>query len=135
MFEKPIRAGLDTVENKWPKNLKGTRAGLLVHPASVDCKFEHAVDLFRKSKKFQLNALFGPQHGIRGETQDNMIEWEGFVDRKTGLPVYSLYGHARKPGPAMLKDIDAMVIDMQDIGSRYYTLSGRWTYAWRHVRR
>lgn len=50
-----------------------------------------------------------------------MIEWEGFVDRKTGLPVYSLYGHARKPGPAMLKDIDAMVIDMQDIGSRYYT--------------
>ncbi len=121
MFEKPIRAGLDTVENKWPKNLKGTRAGLLVQPASVDCKFEHAVDLFRKSKKFQLKALFGPQHGIRGETQDNMIEWEGFVDRKTGLPVYSLYGHARKPEPAMLKDIDAMVIDMQDIGSRYYT--------------
>ena len=121
MFEKPIRAGLDTVENKWPKNLKGARAGLLVHPASVDCKFEHAVDLFRKSGKFQLKALFGPQHGIRGETQDNMIEWEGFVDRKTGLPVYSLYGHARKPEPAMLKDIDAMVIDMQDIGSRYYT--------------
>ncbi|MBI3592592.1 MAG: DUF1343 domain-containing protein, partial [Nitrospirae bacterium] len=60
-------------------------------------------------------------HGIRGETQDNMIEWEGFMDRHTGLPVYSLYGHTRKPDPAMLKDIDVMAIDMQDVGSRYYT--------------
>jgi uncharacterized protein YbbC (DUF1343 family) len=121
MFKKPIRAGLDTVENKWPKHLKGSRAGLLVHPPSVDGKLEHAVDLLKKSTKLQLKSLFGPQHGIRGETQDNMIEWEGFVDRKSGLPVYSLYGHTRKPGPAMLNDIDVMVIDMQDIGSRYYT--------------
>jgi uncharacterized protein YbbC (DUF1343 family) len=121
MLKTKIRAGLDTVEKNWPKKLKGARAGLLVHPASVDYKFEHAVDLFRKSGKYKLKALFGPQHGIRGETQDNMIEWEGFLDRKTGLPVFSLYGHTRKPEPAMLKDIDVLVIDMQDIGSRYYT--------------
>lgn len=69
MSEKPIRAGLDAVQNKWPKNLKGARAGLLVHPASVDSKFEHAVDLFGKSGKFQLKALFGPQHGIRASAR------------------------------------------------------------------
>jgi uncharacterized protein YbbC (DUF1343 family) len=121
MFKKQIRTGLDTFEKKWPKHLKGLRAGLLVHPASVSRKIEHAVDLLSKSNKLQLKVLFGPQHGIRGETQDNMIEWKGFVDRKTGLPVYSLYGHTRKPDPSMLKDIDVLVIDMQDIGARYYT--------------
>jgi uncharacterized protein YbbC (DUF1343 family) len=69
----------------------------------------------------ELNALFGPQHGIRGETQDNMVEWEGFLDKQTGLPVYSLYGRNRKPNPSMLKNIDVMAVDLQDIGSRYYT--------------
>ncbi len=68
-----------------------------------------------------MTALFGPQHGIRGETQDNMVEWEGFRDPRTGLPVFSLYGTRRKPDPAMLRDIDVLVIDLQDVGSRYYT--------------
>jgi uncharacterized protein YbbC (DUF1343 family) len=74
-----------------------------------------------ESKKCSLNALFGPQHGIRGETQDNMVEWEGFIDSITSLPVHSLYGYTRKPEPSMLKDIDALVIDLQDVGSRFYT--------------
>jgi len=74
-----------------------------------------------KSNFYELKALFGPQHGIRGETQDNMVEWEGFLDNPTGLTVFSLYGHARKPEPSMLKDIDVMMIDLQDVGSRYYT--------------
>lgn len=113
--------GLDMMERDWPKKLKDARVGLVVHPASVNRSLEHSVDVALKSKKFQLKALFGPQHGIRGETQDNMVEWEGFKDKKTGLPVYSLYGHTRKPEPEMLKDIDVMVIDMQDVGSRYYT--------------
>ena len=78
-------------------------------------------DLFLRSRELTLRALFGPQHGIRGETQDNMIEWEGFRDGRTGLPVFSLYGRTRKPEPAMLEDIDVMVIDLQDIDSRYYT--------------
>ena len=116
-----VLTGLDRLEKAWPKELKGLRVGLLVHPASVNRKLEHAVNVFFKSKKFILKALFGPQHGTRGETQDNMVEWEGFRDPQTGLPVYSLYGHARKPEPEMLKDIDVLAIDLQDIGSRYYT--------------
>ncbi len=116
-----MQTGLDIFEKNWPKKLKGARVGLLVHPASVNRKLEHASDCLLKSGKLELKALFGPQHGIRGETQDNMIEWEGFRDKKTGLPVYSLYGQTRKPEPLMLRDIDVMVVDMQDVGSRYYT--------------
>ncbi|MBI5408389.1 MAG: DUF1343 domain-containing protein [Nitrospirae bacterium] len=116
-----MQTGLDLFNKNWPKKLKGARAGLLVHPASVNRKLEHASDCLLKSGKLKLKALFGPQHGIRGETQDNMIEWEGFRDKKTALPVYSLYGQTRKPDLSMLRDIDVMVIDMQDVGSRYYT--------------
>ena len=116
-----MKTGLDLFEKNWPKTLKGSRVGLVVHPASVNSELEHALDCFFKSRKFELAALFGPQHGIRGETQDNMIEWKGFRDRKTSLPVYSLYSNTRKPAPSMLKDIEALAIDMQDIGSRYYT--------------
>jgi len=116
-----VLTGLDRLEKAWPKNLKGSRMGFLVHPASINRNLEHAVNICRKSKKFKLNALFGPQHGIRGETQDNMIEWESFKDPRTGLPVYSLYGPTRKPRPEMLKDIDALAIDIQDVGARYYT--------------
>jgi len=116
-----IQVGLDIVEKNWPKKLHGSRVGLLAHPASINKKVEHAVNIFLRSKKLALKAIFGPQHGIRGETQDNMVEWEGFFDKKTGLPVYSLYGRTRKPEPSMLHDIDVMVIDLQDVGSRYYT--------------
>ncbi|MBF0505499.1 MAG: DUF1343 domain-containing protein [Nitrospirae bacterium] len=117
----PVLTGLDTFEKRWPKELKGADAGLVVHPASVNRKLEHASDIFVQSRKIRLRALFGPQHGIRGETQDNMIEWEGFRDERSGLPVFSLYGCTRKPVPAMMKGIDIMVIDLQDVGSRYYT--------------
>jgi len=116
-----VKTGLDVFEKNWPRTLKGARTGLLVHPASVNKQLEHAVDLLLKSKTCILKALFGPQHGILGETQDNMIEWEGFRDTKSGLPVFSLYGHSRKPEPSMLQNIDVLAIDMQDIGSRYYT--------------
>ncbi len=116
-----MQVGLDLLEKNFPAKLKGTRAGLLVNPASVNRKLEHAINLCLRSRKFELKSLFGPQHGIRGETQDNMVEWEGFRDKKTELPVYSLYGHTRKPEPAMLRDIDVMLIDFQDVGSRYYT--------------
>jgi uncharacterized protein YbbC (DUF1343 family) len=121
MADATVSIGLDLIRKNWPRILQGSRIGLLVHPASVNKKLEHAVALFRKSKNFTLSALFGPQHGIRGETQDNMIEWKDFIDRRTGLPVFSLYGHARKPDSHMLRDIDVFVIDVQDVGSRYYT--------------
>ncbi|MFA4828403.1 MAG: DUF1343 domain-containing protein [Thermodesulfovibrionales bacterium] len=116
-----VKTALDLFKKTWPKDLRGTNIGLLVHPASVNKKMEHAVDLFLKSGKIKLNAILGPQHGFRGETQDNMVEWKGFRDAKTGIPVYSLYGHTRKPEAEMLKNIDALAIDLQDVGSRYYT--------------
>jgi uncharacterized protein YbbC (DUF1343 family) len=116
-----IKTGLDAFEKLWPKKLKGARVGLLVHTASVNAGFTYATTLFFQSNKCEIKALFGPQHGIFGETQDNMVEWKGFRDKLTGLPVYSLYSRTRKPEPAMLQDIDAMVIDLQDIGARYYT--------------
>jgi uncharacterized protein YbbC (DUF1343 family) len=89
---------LDIVEKNWPRTLKGSRVGLVVHPASVNKKLEHAADCFFKSGKFELAALFGPQHGIRGETQDNMIEWKGFR-KKDRTPVYSSFTavHANRP--------------------------------------
>ncbi len=116
-----VKTGLDLIEKDWPKDLRGSRVGLLLHPASVNSRLEHASGLFARSKQFELRSFFGPQHGIRGETQDNMIEWEGFRDPATGLPVYSLYGKTRKPRPEMIKDIDVLIVDLQDVGSRYYT--------------
>ncbi len=113
--------GLDLVETRWPRDLRGARVGLVAHPASVNRQLEHAVDIFRRSKRFRLAALFGPQHGIFGQTQDNMVEWKGFRDPATGLRVNSLYGKVRKPTPPMLKDLDALIVDLQDVGARYYT--------------
>src|SRR4030066_1468843 len=121
MSNAPVQIGLDKFEEYCPKKLKGSRVGLLIHPASVNKRLNHSTDLFIKSKKIKLKALFGPQHGIYGETQDNMVEWEGFHDRHTGLPVFSLYGRTRKPEPSMLELIDVLVIDLQDVGARYYT--------------
>lgn len=116
-----VRSALDIVESAWPRELRGARVGLVAHPASVTSDFVHATDVFRRMRAVELAALFGPQHGIRGETQDNMIEWEGFRDPRTGLRVYSLYGKARKPTSEMLEGLDALVIDLQDVGARYYT--------------
>ncbi len=116
-----MKTGLDSIKNNWPKGLMNARAGLLVHPASVSSTLEYAVDYMMQFSEFEIKAFFGPQHGIRGETQDNMIEWNDFRDKRTGLPVYSLYSKMRKPSAEMLKDIDVMIIDMQDVGARYYT--------------
>jgi len=121
MSYKKVQTGLELLERNWPRKLKGSRVGLLSHPASVNKRLEHSINIFLKSGKFVVKALFGPQHGIYGETQDNMIEWEGFFDSRRGLPVFSLYGRTRKPEHAMLKDIDVIAVDLQDVGSRYYT--------------
>jgi uncharacterized protein YbbC (DUF1343 family) len=116
-----VNTGLDQLDKKWPRLLKNAKVGLVVHPASVNRKIIHAASILSSSSKFRLNAFFGPQHGLRGETQDNMVEWNGFSDAKTGLPVYSLYGETRKPYQLMLTDLDALVVDLQDVGARYYT--------------
>ncbi len=116
-----VKTGLDRLAAEGFARLAGRRVGLLVHPASVDAKLRHTLDLFLAAEDVNLCALFGPQHGILGQTQDNMIEWEGFTDGRTGLPVYSLYGEHRQPTPEMLAGLDVLVIDLQDVGARYYT--------------
>ncbi len=120
-MKKQVATGLDLVNRSWPKSLNGCRVGLLAHPPSVNRRLRHAVDIFLESNKFRLTALFGPQHGFLGQTQDNMVEWQSYRDRRTGLPVFSLYGATRKPSARMLKNIDVLAIDLQDVGARYYT--------------
>lgn len=122
-----VYSGIDIFEKVLPKKFYGLRAGVLIHPASVNRKLVYTKDVFLKSKKIQIKAFFGPQHGIFGDTQDNMIEWEGFIDKTTGLPVYSLYGKTRKPTEQMLEGIEVFIIDLQDVGARYYTYI--WTMA------
>jgi uncharacterized protein YbbC (DUF1343 family) len=116
-----VNTGLEKLADSGFAQLKGQRVGLLVHPASVDSRLRHAVDLMAASRAVDLRTLFGPQHGILGQTQDNMIEWEGFTDGTTGVPVHSLYGRHRQPTPEMLAGLDTLVIDLQDVGARYYT--------------
>ncbi len=116
-----VLTGLDRLVAGGFAPLQGQRVGLLAHPASVDARLRHAVPLLHDAPGVDLQRLFGPQHGLRGETQDNMIEWYGFRERATGLTVRSLYGKARKPTAEMLEGLDTLVVDLQDVGARYYT--------------
>ncbi len=116
-----IALGLEVLLSEKASLLRGARVGLICNPTTVDHNFRHAADLFRAHPNINLTALFGPQHGIRGETQDNMIEWESFRDPRTGVAAYSLYGEVRKPTEEMLRDVDALVFDIQDVGTRVYT--------------
>ncbi|HEX8284285.1 MAG TPA: DUF1343 domain-containing protein [Pyrinomonadaceae bacterium] len=95
--------------------------GLVCNQASVDHGLNHAADILRAAEGVNLTALFGPQHGIRGDLQDNMVETPHTTDTETGLPVYSLYSETREPTEEMLRDVDVLVCDLQDIGCRIYT--------------
>jgi uncharacterized protein YbbC (DUF1343 family) len=116
-----IQLGLERLLEEVPASIRQARIGLICNQASVDHGFRHAADLVHEHPGIDLRALFGPQHGIRGDVQDNMIETGHSVDRKTGLPVHSLYSETREPTDEMLHDIDALVFDMQDVGCRIYT--------------
>lgn len=117
----PVQLGLEKLLEEAPASIKGARVGLICNQASVDHGYRHAADLLHEHAGIELRALFGPQHGIRGDVQDNMIETGHGVDRKTGLPVHSLYSETREPTDAMLEDVDVLVFDMQDVGCRIYT--------------
>jgi uncharacterized protein YbbC (DUF1343 family) len=103
------------------KHLRGARVGLICNQSSVDHALRHAADLLYDHAGIRLTALFGPQHGIRGDVQDNMIETAHAVDRRTGVPIYSLYSETREPTEEMLENVDSLVFDMQDVGCRIYT--------------
>ncbi|HWP00813.1 MAG TPA: DUF1343 domain-containing protein [Methylococcus sp.] len=103
------------------KRLAGRRVALLAHPASVTRDLVHALDALSALEDIDLTAAFGPQHGLRGDKQDNMVESEDYLDPVHGIPVFSLYGQVRRPTQAMLDTFDVMLVDLQDLGCRIYT--------------
>ena len=124
----PVTSGLDRFIRGAGEalGLRDARLGLIAHPASVTSDLTHAVDAILGAG-YDLRAILGPQHGARGEKQDNMIESDHYTDPVTGLPVHSLYGEVRKPAPGMLDGLDALLFDLQDVGVRVYTFV--WTMA------
>jgi uncharacterized protein YbbC (DUF1343 family) len=101
--------------------LAGRRMALLAHPASVTRNLTHSLDALQQCGDMKLTAAFGPQHGLRGDKQDNMVESPDFTDPLLGIPVFSLYGEVRRPTPPMMDTFDTVLIDLQDLGCRIYT--------------
>lgn len=118
-----MKFGIDRLreEHALRKSLAGRRVALLAHPASVTHDLVHALDVLAAPGDIRLTAAFGPQHGLRGDKQDNMIESPDFVDPVLGIPVFSLYGEVRRPTRAMMETFDVLLIDLQDVGCRVYT--------------
>ena len=123
MARRKVRLGIEKLLEEKSQHLKGARLGLVCNQASVDHQFHHVADLLKQHPAADLRALFGPQHGIRGDVQDNMVETEHATDRETGLPIYSLYSETREPTESMLGELDIIIFDMQDVGCRIYTFA------------
>lgn len=118
-----IRLGIDRLlgDAALRRPLQGRRVALLGHPASVNQVGRHTLDALMALGGLDITAAFGPQHGMRGDKQDNMIESGDYTDPLHGIPVFSLYGDVRYPTAAMLDTFDCLLIDLQDIGTRIYT--------------
>jgi len=121
MLMNQVLTGLDRLGQEGWKRLKGYRLGLLSNQASLDRNFTPAREVIAHLLPGQLKALFGPQHGYGGEDQDNMVETAHGFDKTLGIPVFSLYADKREPSDAMLENLDVLVIDLQDVGTRVYT--------------
>ncbi len=119
----PIRFGIDRLlaDPALRRPLAGRRIALLAHPASVTADLIHSLDVLAALPDLRLTAAFGPQHGLRGDKQDNMVESPDFRDPRHGIPVFSLYGDVRRPTAAMLDSFDVLLVDLQDLGCRIYT--------------
>ena len=118
-----IQSGLEVLIHEEPHHIKGKKIGLVTHQSAVTSDLQHAVRLLGAGHDWKLVTLFGPEHGIWGEAQD-MAHVDHTTDPASGLPVYSLYGKSEedlKPRPEALRGLDALVVDLQDVGSRYYT--------------
>nr|WP_156185574.1 DUF1343 domain-containing protein [Bacillus sp. FJAT-27916] len=117
---KELKLGVDVVLSSENDVLKGKRVGLITNPTGVDKDLNSIVDRFYQDKDINLTALYGPEHGVRGDAQAGSYV-DFYIDETTGLPVYSLYGKTRKPTLEMLEDVDVLVFDIQDVGTRFYT--------------
>jgi uncharacterized protein YbbC (DUF1343 family) len=118
-----MKFGIDRLleDHRLRAPLAGKRIALLAHPASVTADLTHSLDALARLPDIKLSAAFGPQHGLRGDKQDNMIESPDFIDPLHQIPVFSLYGEVRRPSDAMMDTFDVLLIDLQDLGCRIYT--------------
>ena len=116
-----VRVGIERLLEDDRSLIAGLRVGLVSNPASIDGAFRHSVEILSGDPDIQLAALFGPQHGFRSDVQDNMIETPHAEDARRRVPIYSLYSETREPTAEMLRDVDVLVIDLQDVGTRVYT--------------
>ena len=121
----PIQFGLEHCLDEPPAAIRDGRFGLLMNQASVDAAFRLSCDVLAARFPGQLAALFSPQHGLWGQQQANMIESPHSEYKPLGIPVYSLYGQTRRPRPEWLDELDCLVVDLQDVGTRVYTFA--WT--------
>jgi uncharacterized protein YbbC (DUF1343 family) len=123
MSRGPVRFGLDRLIDapELRRPLMGRRVALLAHPASTTRDLTHSLDALAALPEIRLTAAFGPQHGLRGDKQDNMVESPDYVDPALGIPVFSLYGDVRRPTDAMMDTFDLLLVDLQDLGCRIYT--------------
>ncbi len=122
-MSEPFACGLDRIlaDPALRRPLASRRVALLAHPASITGNLTHALDALAALPDISLTAAFGPQHGLRGDKQDNMVESPDYFDPLLGIPVFSLYGEVRRPTPAMMDSFDVLLVDLQDLGCRIYT--------------
>src|SRR5271163_4430609 len=118
-----MKFGIDRLldEPELRKPLAGRRVALLAHPASLTRNLYHSLDALAALGDVRMSAAFGPQHGLRGDKQDNMVESPDYSDPVHGIPVFSLYGAVRRPTPGMMDGFDVLLVDLQDVGCRIYT--------------
>jgi len=116
-----VALGVDRLLGPDRRLLEGRRVGIVCNPASVDAAFRHTADRLVEDPEITVTALFGPQHGFRSDVQDNMIETPHARDARRRVPVFSLYSETREPTDEMLRGVDVLVVDLQDVGTRVYT--------------
>ncbi|WP_257348938.1 exo-beta-N-acetylmuramidase NamZ family protein [Pseudalkalibacillus decolorationis] len=123
-----VKLGIEVLLDDQKELIEGQRVGLITNPTGVDKNLNSVVDLLHNDPDVELTALYGPEHGVRGSEQaGDYVEY--YIDEETGLPVYSLYGQTRKPTPEMLENIDVLMFDIQDVGTRFYTYIYTMAYA------
>ncbi|MBD1378953.1 exo-beta-N-acetylmuramidase NamZ family protein [Metabacillus arenae] len=126
--KKQMKLGVEVLLDEELELLKGKNVGLITNPTGVDKELNSVADRLYENSNVNLVALYGPEHGVRGDAQAGQYV-EQYTDERTGLPVYSLYGQTRKPTPEMLENVDVLLFDIQDVGTRFYTYIYTMAYA------